>query len=70
MKFEDLLVLFTFIGALVALIYAVITAKRVLSFSEGTDKMKKIASAIRAGANAYLKRQYKVVIIFFLCMLF
>ena len=68
MKFEDLLVLFTFIGALAALIYAVITAKRVLKFSEGTDKMKKIASAIRAGANAYLKRQYKVVIIFFICM--
>ena len=68
MKFEDLLVLFTFIGALAALIYAVVTAKRVLKFSEGTDKMKKIASAIRAGANAYLKRQYKVVIIFFLCM--
>jgi len=68
MKFEDLLVLFTFIGALAALIYAVITAKRVLGFSEGTDKMKKIASAIRAGANAYLKRQYKVVIIFFAVM--
>ena len=68
MKFEDLLVLFTFIGALIALIYAVVTAKRVLGFSEGTDKMKKIASAIRAGANAYLKRQYKVVIIFFVCM--
>ena len=31
--------------------------------------MKKIASAIRAGANAYLKRQYKVVIVFFACML-
>lgn len=68
MKFEDLLVLFTFIGALAALIYAVVTAKRVLGFSEGTDKMKKIASAIRAGANAYLKRQYKVVIIFFAVM--
>ena len=68
MKIENLLVLFTFIGALAALIYAVITAKRVLNFSEGTDKMKKIASAIRAGANAYLKRQYKVVIIFFTCM--
>ena len=68
MKFEDLLVLFTFVGALIALVYAVITAKRVLGFSEGTDKMKKIASAIRAGANAYLKRQYKVVIIFFACM--
>ena len=68
MKIENLLVVFTFIGAIVALIYAVITAKRVLKFSEGTDKMKKIASSIRAGANAYLKRQYKVVIIFFICM--
>ncbi len=68
MKFEDLLVLFTFIGAFIALIYAAVTAKRVLGFSEGNDKMKKIASAIRAGANAYLKRQYKVVIIFFVCM--
>ena len=69
MKIENLLVLFTFVGALVALAYVAITAKKVLKFSEGTDKMKKIASAIRAGANAYLKRQYKVVIVFFACML-
>ena len=69
MKIENLLVLFTFFGALVALAYVAITAKKVLKFSEGTDKMKKIASAIRAGANAYLKRQYKVVIVFFACML-
>ncbi len=69
MKIENLLVLFTFVGALVALAYVAITAKRVLKFSEGTDKMKKIASAIREGANAYLKRQYKVVIVFFACML-
>ncbi len=68
MNIENLLVLFTFIGAIIALGYAIIMAKRVLKLSEGTDKMKKIASSIRAGANAYLKRQYKVVIIFFLCM--
>ncbi len=68
MKIENLLVIFTFIGAIIALVYAVTTAKRLLKFSEGTDKMKKIASYIRTGANAYLKRQYKVVIIFFLCM--
>ena len=68
MKLEVILVLATFLGALSALIYAIITATRVLKFSEGTDKMKKIASAIRSGANAYLKRQYKVVIIFFACM--
>lgn len=68
MKLEVILVIATFMGALCALIYAIITANRVLKFSEGTDKMKKIASAIRSGANAYLKRQYKVVIIFFACM--
>ncbi len=68
MKIENWLVLFTFIGAIVALVYAIVTAKRVLKFPEGTDKMKKIASSIRAGANAYLKRQYKVVIVFFISM--
>ena len=30
--------------------------------------MKKIASSIRKGANAYLKRQYRTVVIFFLIM--
>ncbi len=68
MKLENLLVIFTFVGAIIALVYALVTAKRVLKASEGTDKMKKIAASIRAGANAYLKRQYKVVIVFFLCM--
>ncbi len=68
MKIESWLVMFTFAGALLALLYALLTARRVLKFPEGTDKMKKIASSIRSGANAYLKRQYRVVIIFFLCM--
>ena len=43
-------------------------AKRALSEDEGTDLMKKISSFIRTGANAYLHRQYTVVIIFFVCM--
>ena len=62
------IVWFTFAGAVLALLFAVFTAKKVLSFSEGTDKMKKIASSIRAGANAYLKRQYTVVLVFFAAM--
>ena len=33
MKIENLLVLFTFFGALVALAYVAITAKKVLKFS-------------------------------------
>ena len=66
--YGNLIALTTLIAAIIALIYVVITAKKVLSFSEGNDRMKKISASIRAGANAYLKRQYTVVAIFFLCM--
>ncbi len=62
---EIYLSVFSFLGAVVALLFAVLTARKVLKFSEGTDKMKKISQSIRAGANAYLKRQYSVVIVFF-----
>lgn len=62
---ETYLVLFTFLGSLIALVFAALTAKRVLKFSEGTEKMQKISKSIRQGANAYLKRQYSVVAIFF-----
>ena len=62
---EKYLVIATFVGAVLAIIFAVIMAKRVLSFDEGTDKMKKISANIREGANAYLKRQYTIVSVFF-----
>jgi K(+)-stimulated pyrophosphate-energized sodium pump len=50
-----------FIGALIAGLFAVLQAKKVLSYSEGTEKMRKIAASIRDGANAYLKQQYTTV---------
>ena len=53
------------VGALVALLFAYSQARRVKKFSEGTPTMEKIAAAIRKGANAYLKRQYKTVAIIF-----
>ena len=65
---EKLLVILTFAGSLLALIFAFVTARRLIGFSEGTELMKKISSSIRSGANAYLKRQYKIVSIFFLAM--
>ena len=65
---DKILALCTFVGAAVALLFALFTAKKVLKFSEGTDKMKKISQSIREGANAYLKRPYKVVAIFFAVM--
>ncbi len=62
-----------FIGALVAGLFAVMQAKKVLSYSEGSEKMRKIAANIRAGANAYLKQQYttvfKVFIVVFIILL-
>ena len=65
---EKLVVALTFGGALIALLYALFTAMRVMKFSEGTDLMKKISASIRQGANAYLKRQYKIVAVFFAIM--
>ncbi len=62
---EKLLVVLTFVGAVLALLFAFFTARRVMKFSEGTDVMKKISASIRSGANAYLKRQYMIVLIFF-----
>ena len=50
-----------FLGAAIALLFALIQSRKVLRFSEGNDTMKKIAGAIRSGANAYLKRQYKTI---------
>ena len=49
------------VGAVIALLFAVVQSRKVLKFSEGTELMQKIASSIRQGANAYLKRQYSTV---------
>ena len=50
-----------FLGFALAIIFALLQAKKVMSFSEGTEKMQKIAASIREGANAYLKHQYTTV---------
>ena len=49
------------VGAVIALLFAYTQARKVKQYSEGTPTMQKIAAAIRKGANAYLKRQYKTV---------
>ncbi|MCI6851745.1 MAG: sodium/proton-translocating pyrophosphatase, partial [Clostridiales bacterium] len=60
---SQLFIAFAALGSVGALVFAVLMAKRALSVDEGTDLMKKIASFIRAGAKAYLHRQYTVVVI-------
>ena len=54
------------VGAFIALLFAWTQTRRVKRYSEGTPLMEKIAAAIRKGANAYLKRQYKTVALIFL----
>ncbi len=66
---ENYAAIISLFGAFLALIYAFFTAQKVLKFSEGNEKMRSISASIRKGANAYLKRQYIVVTVFFACLL-
>ena len=50
-----------FLGAAAAILFAWVQSRRVLSYSEGSEAMRKIAAAIRSGADAYLKHQYATV---------
>ncbi len=56
------------IGSLLALAFAFYFFKKMMQADEGTDKMKTIAQHVRTGAMAYLKQQYKVVIIVFVIL--
>lgn len=59
--------LFYFVPAasVVALVFAAIFYRQMRKIDEGTPTMKQIAAYVREGAMAYLKQQYKVVIIVF-----
>ena len=51
------------VGAILALVFAYIFYRGMKKEPEGTAEMQIIAQGVREGANAYLKRQYKVVAI-------
>ena len=55
-------------ASVLALTFAFIFYKQMMKQDEGTDLMKKIAAHVRKGAMAYLKQQYKVVIIVFIIL--
>ncbi len=54
------------IGSVVALLFAWIFFKQVKAANPGDERMQEIAGHVTEGAYAYLRRQYKVVAIFFL----
>lgn len=67
-KMDNELALLTLCGSIIALLFVASRAQKVLRFPEGTDRMKKISASIHQGAMAYLRRQYKILIGFFVIM--
>ena len=61
-------------SAVLAIIYGIIAIYSILKLPRGDEKMQSIASAIQAGARAFLNRQYRTVglvaILFFLLLVY
>ena len=55
-------------SSVLALLFAWYFHRQMLQESEGTPQMMKIAAAVRKGAMSYLKQQYKIVGIVFVCL--
>ena len=55
-------------AAVLALLFAWFFFRQMMRESEGTVTMKEIAQYVREGAMAYLKQQYKVVVIVFIVL--
>ncbi len=51
--------------AAIGLLFALSLVVKILAKDEGTAEMKDIAQAVREGAGAYLRRQYRISSIFF-----
>jgi K(+)-stimulated pyrophosphate-energized sodium pump len=60
---DKFVLLFSGVTALLALAVGFFLAKGVLAADQGTPKMIEIAKAIQEGALAYLKRQFKTIVV-------
>ncbi len=55
-------ILWAVIGCgVIALLYGIVTASRVMAADAGTPRMQEIAQAVQEGAAAYLRRQYTTI---------
>src|SRR5262245_66164193 len=48
-------------AGLLSVVYGVVTSSQLLAADGGSPRMQEIAGAVRAGAQAYLKRQYTTI---------
>src|SRR5437660_3652654 len=60
---DKFVLLFSGVTALLAIAVGFVLAKGVLAADQGTPKMIEIAKAIQEGALAYLKRQFKTIVV-------
>ncbi len=58
------IIYFVSLFGVVALLFALFLARKVKKQPEGNEKMKEIAASISEGAQAFLKAEYKILVIF------
>ncbi len=56
------------VASVIALLLAWYFYRQTMKESEGTEQMAKIARFVREGAMSYLRQQYKIVLIVFICL--
>src|SRR3989344_1860914 len=61
MAFETIALPFVFIVSILALVFAYVLARNVMKQDTGTEEMKTVAAAIKEGAEAFIRRQYKTI---------
>lgn len=60
---NELLMIIVVFAVVLALSYAALNFYLVKKLEEGSERMQKIAAAIREGANAFIRYEYKIVLI-------
>lgn len=69
MDIPDWLLYVPAVLAVVGILYGIYVSFSIFRRSEGTEKMRKISLSIRQGADAYLARQFRTIVLFAILLL-